>query len=122
MKRKHSTARTDLKIVNCLFFCSRLFSDGSFKGKKKKGGGENKENQEEAAAIGDERAAAGREPPRKLLEFCERFMEFLIDLLCQLPTRFGHIYIYHGIHIFSAGSRHLACPKAFVNFSPVLFL
>lgn len=29
-----------------------------------------------------------REPPRRLLDFCERFMEFLIDLLCQLPTRY----------------------------------
>ncbi|CAN0199175.1 unnamed protein product, partial [Laminaria digitata] len=30
----------------------------------------------------------GKEPPRGLLDFCERFMEFLIDLLCQLPTRY----------------------------------
>ncbi|CAN0171715.1 unnamed protein product, partial [Hapterophycus canaliculatus] len=37
---------------------------------------------------GKDIATAGvRDPPRTLLEFCERFMEFLIDLLCQLPTR-----------------------------------
>ena len=33
----------------------------------------------------------GKEPPRGLLDFCERFMEFLIDLLCQLPTRYKTI-------------------------------
>lgn len=63
--------------------------DGSKKKKTKTPSGADKENQGEgqwgqglAAAAG-----GGRQPPRKLLEFCERFMEFLIDLLCQLPTR-----------------------------------
>lgn len=42
-----------------------------------------------AMVVDDEgKREEGREPPRRLLDFCERFMEFLIDLLCQLPTRY----------------------------------
>lgn len=63
-------------------------SDGS-KGKKAKTSEADKENEKEGRVKGEETAGGGREPPRKLLEFCERFMEFLIDLLCQLPTRLG---------------------------------
>lgn len=39
-------------------------------------------------AGGDE-SNEGKTPvlAQSLLDFCERFMEFLIDLLCQLPTR-----------------------------------
>lgn len=60
-------------------------SDGS-KGSKKASGAD-KENEKGKAGQAKEGTGVGREPPRKLLEFCERFMEFLIDLLCQLPTR-----------------------------------
>lgn len=75
----------------CYCFCWSSFflfpSDGS----RHKQGGADKENQtkEAGAAAAGAGEGPGRDPPRKLLEFCERFMEFLIDLLCQLPTRFG---------------------------------
>lgn len=103
------------KLLIAPFFFFTLVSDGTVKGKgmKRKGGGDNKENQE-AAATGDEGAAAGREPPRKLLEFCERFMEFLIDLLCQLPTRFGSTYLYL---VFCFRGFSPTCHKAFAVFS-----
>lgn len=51
-----------------------------------------------SSAVGEavQNAEAERAPPRELLDFCERFMEFMIDLLCQLPTRFD--FVFQGDH------------------------
>lgn len=67
-----------------------MFFFFSLDGSSQMQSGADKENQpKESPPVGAGEGKAGRDPSRKLLEFCERFMEFLIDLLCQLPTRFG---------------------------------